>query len=102
VDGRPHDGALDHSSLGERAIERGRLELAEPRPQSDVRRRRFLRLQSADPLDGLDDAGIRRLEQLLAGERRPAQPARADDLGGGGPAHSRGSCPARNVAMSSV
>ena len=84
----------------DRRVQVGRLESRQPRPQADLRRRRLLRLQPTDPLDRIDDADIGGLEQELARERRPpsGRALRTSVTA----LVSRGSSPARNVAMSSV
>ena len=70
VERRAHERALDDRRSAIAAIEVGRVEAGEPRPEGDVRRRRLLRLQPADALD-------RRRHRL--------EPARAR-AGAGGPA----------------
>ena len=97
VQRHPHERALDDVPCRDRRVQVGRLEPRQPRPQPDVRRRGLLRLQARDALDRFDHTDIRGFEQELPRERRPAQAARAEDLG-----HPGGSVPARNVAMSSV
>ena len=102
VQRRAHQRALDEPPTRDGAVQVPGLERREPRPQADVGRRGLLRLEPTDPLDGVDHAEIRRLEQQLTSERGPTEPARAEDLDRGGRRHSGGSCPERNVAMSSV
>ena len=54
-------------------------------PQADVRRRRFLRLEAADPFRGGHDVEVRPLEQELARERGPVElPGRERAFAGAG------------------
>jgi hypothetical protein len=69
MDREAHQRALDDGAPLERAIERVALEPVEPRPQSDVHRRRVLRLDAADPLERLRQAVSLALEEELAREQ---------------------------------
>ena len=55
------------------------LEARESGPEPDVARRRVLRLQPADLLDGLLDAERRSFEEELTCEERPIQGALGQD-----------------------
>ncbi len=63
----------------ERARESVALEALEARPQADVRIRRVLILDAADPLERTRDREARPLEQELAREQRPVQLALRED-----------------------
>jgi hypothetical protein len=102
VDGPTHQRALDELTLRKRTVKARRVETGEPRPQPDVRRGGFLRLQRGDGFDRRDDVEDRRLEKQLPRERRPAKPPRAQDRAASRDRHSRGSFPARNAAINSV
>jgi hypothetical protein len=81
VDGRAHERALNGPLPLERAGEIAELEGVDHRPEPDVRRGRVLRLQAADPLERSTERHSRALEQELAREQRPVQPARREDHG---------------------
>ena len=52
----------------------------EPRPERDVRRRRVLRLQRDEPLDGADRRESRALDEQLPSEQRAIQLAQGERL----------------------
>ncbi len=58
MEGPAHERALDESALGERLVQAGWLQVDEPRPQRDVRRRGLLSLQPADRFDRRGDLGV--------------------------------------------
>ena len=109
VERRPHERGLDHAPLLECAVQRGRVERGQARPQREVRRRGLLGLQAADPLDRGDRSDSGSFEKELPGERGAIEPVPGKDLvlrsahryGPVGPA-AADSSPARNVAMSRV
>ena len=59
----------------------GGVEVAQPRPQPDVRLERLLRLQSDEVLDGLDGGHGVAIEQELAGQQRPVQSPTSEHRG---------------------
>ena len=52
------------------------IEVAEPRPETEVRPGRVLRLQAGEQADRVDGGEVCALEEQLARERRPVQFAR--------------------------
>jgi hypothetical protein len=74
-----HQGGLHDCSLGERPVEIVRGEARDAGPQRDEWRCRLLRLEARERLDRRDDAGRRRLDQVLPGQGRPIQVSRRQD-----------------------
>src|SRR5918996_1388103 len=69
VDGDPHQGSLDHPTLLQRLAQRLAAEVPQARPQTDVRGRRVLALQSGDALERTSEWERRPLQQELASEQ---------------------------------
>ena len=84
VDRRPHERRLDDGPLLEGLGQRRTTEAGEPGPQPDVARRRVLRLEPADLLDGVLERDRRAFEQQLAGEQRAVEGAAGQDAFGHG------------------
>ena len=63
-------------------VSEARSKPGEPRPKADIARRRVLRLERPDLLDGAGQRQVRPLEQQLAGQDGAVQvPGRQDPLG---------------------
>ena len=73
VDRLAHQRALDHRAAHEGAVEVVPLEPVEARPEPDVRVRRVLVLDAADPLDRPREAGGASARAGAAREERPVQ-----------------------------
>ena len=78
-----HRGAHQHDPHRlaplEQPVELVRVEVADPRPQADERRLRLLGLHPGEMLEHGRDGQRRTLEQMLAGEERPAERATVED-----------------------
>jgi hypothetical protein len=59
--------------VGEGAVEVRGVEPGQPIPQGQVGRRRLLRLDRGDPVDGLDDVQLLAPKQQLAAQGRPVE-----------------------------
>jgi hypothetical protein len=68
LEGRDDDAALDY-----RRRQLGPVEVAEARPEPQVRPDRVLRLQAGEPPDRLDGVEVGTLEEQLAREGRAVQ-----------------------------
>ncbi len=79
VDGAPQERSLYDGAVGQGQGEVLTSEPLHPRPQSDVHRRRVLRLEPAHALEGAGDGGPRTLEQKLAREERAVELALRED-----------------------
>ena len=79
VDRAAHERRLNDRAPLERAVERVALEAVEARPEADVRVRRVLVLDAADPLERAWDREARSLEQQLPREQRAVQLALRED-----------------------
>jgi hypothetical protein len=73
VERDPHQRRLDDLVVAEGAIQVGWVEVGDPVPQRQIRRRGLLGLQCDDPRDSVDNAEPLAGEQQLAGERRPVE-----------------------------
>ncbi len=76
-DDDPHDAPFPQ--------QRGQVvgdEAVEPRPQPEVRVQRYLGLHADEVVDGVERRAAGALEEQLAGQRRPVQGARRQDIGG--------------------
>ena len=82
VQGDPHQRGLDHVAGGEGAVEVSGVEVADPVPQGDVRRRWLLGLEGDDAAYRIGRARRLAVQQQLAGEGRPVEAA-GGDLGVG-------------------
>jgi hypothetical protein len=78
----PHERRLNEAPPLEGAGQRVAIEALEPRPQSDVRRGRILRLQASDLLDRPRQPLRAPLEQELAGQEHPVQLTTGEDAVG--------------------
>jgi hypothetical protein len=65
----------DDAPLRHRRGQLGTLEVAQARPETEVRPGRVLRLQAGQPPDRLDRVEVGAIEQQLARERRAVQVA---------------------------
>jgi hypothetical protein len=74
----PHQRRLDDLLLGEGRVEVGRVEDGQPVPQREVRRGGLLRLQRHHASDGVHDVECLPLQEQLAAERGPVEPAGGD------------------------
>ena len=63
----------DDAPLDDVGGELGPLEVAQPRPEADVRAVRVLRLQPGESMNRVDGTQLGPLEEQLARERRAAQ-----------------------------
>jgi hypothetical protein len=70
---RAHQGALDDRAALQGAIQLYSLESLHPRPETDVHRRRILRLQRAHPVEDLRQRRRDALQQHLACEQGPVE-----------------------------
>jgi hypothetical protein len=110
VERRAHQRGLDDRTLAEGPIEPGRVEVDEPRPEREIRRRRLLRLEPAERLDGRGRVEVGPLEEQLPRQRRPVDRAiREDRMAGSrqppsGPAQGAAPMirPARNLEINDV
>jgi hypothetical protein len=84
VDRHPHERRLDDRPSLERARKGVALEAVEPRPQPDVHRRRVLRLQPTDALQGTGQRHAQPLEQQLARQQGAVELAPGERAGGQG------------------
>ena len=82
VQGDPNQRGLDHVAGGEGAVEVSGVEVADPVPQGDVRRRWLLGLEGDDAAYRIGHARRLAMQQQLAGEGRPVEAA-GGDLGVG-------------------
>jgi hypothetical protein len=64
---------LDHRAVGECEVEVGRIEVGQPIPQGEIRRRGLLRLQRDRVADGVDDLYRFTTQQHLPAERGPVE-----------------------------
>jgi hypothetical protein len=84
VDGAPHDDDPHQLATDEGLRDVVGFEALEPRPQRDVRVTGHLGLQPDEVVDGVVHRHRHSPEEQLAGERRPAEGARRQHLGGHG------------------
>ena len=73
VQGDPEQARLDDPVLGERGIQIRRVEVGDPVPQRQVRRRGLLRLQPDQPPDGVDHVERLTLQQQLPSQGGPVE-----------------------------
>ncbi|GAA2799473.1 hypothetical protein GCM10020219_083280 [Nonomuraea dietziae] len=73
MDGAAHEVGPDHAPPGQQGREHRRVERAQPRPEPDERFLRFLRLQSAQVRDGVEDRHVRAIEQQLPRQGRAVE-----------------------------
>ena len=73
MNGATHERALDRYSIHKGVGQRRALEVAQPRPQSDVAARRVLRLQAADSLQRARQLQVRSFEQQLPCQKSAVQ-----------------------------
>ena len=78
VDRRPHQGGPDRAPILDRLGQLARPEVAETRPERDVRRQRSLRLEPDEVCDRRLGGHRLPLEQELAGEQGPVERALAE------------------------
>jgi hypothetical protein len=70
--------------VGEGTVEVRGVEPGQPIPQGQVGRRRLLRLDGGDPVDGLDHVELLAPKQQLATQRCPVELAGGELPGGSG------------------
>jgi hypothetical protein len=102
VDRRAHEGSLDQRPVLERTSQIVAPEARDAGPQAHITRRRVLRLEPADLLDGLDDGAGRTFEQQLPSEERAVERALGQDLLGGGLGLQSSDARKRKTGMAAV
>ena len=95
VDGDPEQGRLDRPPVLEGPGQVVTAEVAQPRPQADVRRRGVLGLEAGDLLQRLGEGVAGALEEELAGQQGPVELAGGEHALGHGRQSTRGPRPAR-------
>ena len=73
MDGRAHQRPLDDAAALERTGQLVALEAFDARPEADVHRRRVLRLNPADPVEGLGNGRLRAFEEQLPSQEGAVQ-----------------------------
>jgi hypothetical protein len=66
----PHEPDPDRLAVDQHARQRLRLKAIDPRPESDIRIRRFLRLEADQGLERLGRRALDARQQALPGEER--------------------------------
>ena len=78
VDGPPHRHDAHEPAVLEGPADDGGVEVAQPRPQPEVRVERDLGLHADEVVDGVERRPVRALEQQLAGHRGPVEGPRPE------------------------